>query len=102
MAPADAEVDPVVEETARAIAEMETRGAAAIADAAAAALASQARHSEATTPEAFRAELRQAARTLYESMGFVEHERTADQFETSKGLTLRYCDENTPDGPGSA
>jgi|GEM_PF-166299 len=43
-----------------------------------------------------------AARTLYESMGFVEHERTADQFETSKGLTLRYCDENTPDGPGSA
>lgn len=67
MAPADARVDPAVEETARAIAEMETRGAAAIADAAAGALATQARRSNAASPEAFRTELRRAARTLYET-----------------------------------
>ncbi|ARS88333.1 ribose 1,5-bisphosphate isomerase [Natrarchaeobaculum aegyptiacum] len=67
MAPADARVDPAVEETARAIAEMEIRGAAAIADAAAEALATQARQTDAGSPEAFRAALRRAARTLYET-----------------------------------
>ncbi|WP_255192489.1 ribose 1,5-bisphosphate isomerase [Natronobeatus ordinarius] len=60
-------VAPVVEETAEQIASMEIRGAAAIADAAAAALAAQAERSEATTPEAFRGELRAAAKALYET-----------------------------------
>ncbi|MFB6072001.1 MAG: ribose 1,5-bisphosphate isomerase [Halobacterium sp.] len=53
-----------VEETADDIAEMEIRGAATIARAAADALAAQARASDADDPEAFRAELRAAARTL--------------------------------------
>ena len=60
-------VSPVVEETAERIASMEIRGAAAIADAAATALAEQADRSDAATPEAFRAELRAAARELYET-----------------------------------
>jgi ribose 1,5-bisphosphate isomerase len=60
-------VAPAVRETARAIAEMEIRGAAAIADAAAGALAVQARESDAETPAAFRGELRSAASVLYET-----------------------------------
>jgi ribose 1,5-bisphosphate isomerase len=56
-----------VRETAEAIDTMETRGAAAIADAAARALRTQARASDAATPEAFRKELRAAARTLFET-----------------------------------
>ncbi|WP_396275421.1 ribose 1,5-bisphosphate isomerase [Halodesulfurarchaeum sp. HSR-GB] len=56
-----------VEETAEAIETMEIRGAATIAGAAAAALGSQAAASEATDPEAFEAELRAAARTLYQT-----------------------------------
>ncbi|WP_267640669.1 ribose 1,5-bisphosphate isomerase [Haloarchaeobius amylolyticus] len=60
-------VHPDVAETADAIATMEIRGAAAIADAAAGALAAQARESDADTPEALRAELREAARVLYET-----------------------------------
>ncbi|WIV67151.1 ribose 1,5-bisphosphate isomerase [Natrialbaceae archaeon AArc-T1-2] len=60
-------VAPAVLETATAIESMETRGAAAIADATAAALAAQAEESDATTPEAFRAELQAAARELYET-----------------------------------
>jgi ribose 1,5-bisphosphate isomerase len=48
---------PQVEETATAIASMETRGAANIADAAAAALGVQAEASTAETPDVFRAEL---------------------------------------------
>ena len=53
-----------VEETAAAIDSMEIRGAATIADAAAAALEAQANESGASTPEAFREELRAAARRL--------------------------------------
>ncbi|AFZ72360.1 ribose 1,5-bisphosphate isomerase [Natronobacterium gregoryi] len=60
-------VDPAVLETADDIASMEIRGAATIADAAAAALATQARHSSAETPAAFRDQLRAAAKTLYET-----------------------------------
>ncbi|THE66230.1 ribose 1,5-bisphosphate isomerase [Salinadaptatus halalkaliphilus] len=60
-------VVPAVDSTAADIADMRTRGAATIADAAAQALETQARASEATTPEAFRSELRAAARTLYET-----------------------------------
>jgi len=56
---------PTVEETADAIASMEIRGAATIADAAAEALRVQAEASEATTPGAFRADLRAAAACLY-------------------------------------
>ena len=60
-------VHPEVESTATAIAEMEIRGAATIADAAAAALATSARESDADSPEAFRASMREAARTLYDT-----------------------------------
>ncbi|WP_049926194.1 ribose 1,5-bisphosphate isomerase [Halopiger goleimassiliensis] len=56
-----------VESTAEDIAAMEIRGAATIADAAAEALATQASESTAASPEAFREELRAAARTLYET-----------------------------------
>jgi len=61
------DIAPSVEETAADIASMEIRGAATIADAAAAALAEQATFSTAETPEAFRVELEAAARELYET-----------------------------------
>ncbi|TYL40052.1 ribose 1,5-bisphosphate isomerase [Natronococcus pandeyae] len=60
-------VDTFVEDTAEDIAKMEIRGAATIADAAAEALAVQADRSDAATPAAFRAQLRAAARRLYET-----------------------------------
>ncbi|SDQ24974.1 ribose 1,5-bisphosphate isomerase [Natronobacterium texcoconense] len=63
----EAGVDPTVLETADDIATMEIRGAATIADAAAAALATQARRSDAETPATFQEQLRGAARTLYET-----------------------------------
>ncbi|WP_435346187.1 ribose 1,5-bisphosphate isomerase [Haloarchaeobius sp. HRN-SO-5] len=63
----DPEVHPEVAETAEEIATMEIRGAATIAAGAAGALATQARESDAETPEAFWAELRQAAKRLYET-----------------------------------
>lgn len=56
-----------VRETARRIAEMEIRGAATIADAAAGALAAQAAESDAESPADFRAELRAAARALHDT-----------------------------------
>ena len=61
------EVAPTVEATADEIAAMEIRGAATIADAAAAALATQAERSEAERPDAFERQLRAAAKTLYET-----------------------------------
>jgi len=61
------DLHPEVRETATAIAEMDTRGAAAIADAAANALRVQAEQSTAETPAAFEAELRAAARHLKET-----------------------------------
>ena len=63
------EHEPVapVRETAEAIATMEIRGAATIAAGAAEALAAQARETDADSPEAFRASLRAAARTLHET-----------------------------------
>jgi ribose 1,5-bisphosphate isomerase len=64
MADTDYPIHPEVETTAEDIATMETRGAATIADAAAAALATQAEDSDAADPEAFRAEIRAAARRL--------------------------------------
>jgi ribose 1,5-bisphosphate isomerase len=63
----DRPVAESVTETAREIAEMEIRGAATIADAAASALRTQARESTARTPEAFRGEMRRAARHLRET-----------------------------------
>ncbi|WP_440770117.1 ribose 1,5-bisphosphate isomerase [Natronorubrum sp. DTA28] len=60
-------VDPDVAATAADIAEMEIRGAATIADAAAEALARQAERSEAASPNEFRRQLRAAAKTLYET-----------------------------------
>ena len=57
-------VNEDVRATAADIAEMEIRGAATIARAAADALESQAKASDADTPEAFRAEMREAARHL--------------------------------------
>ncbi len=56
-----------VHETAEAIATMEIRGAATIAREAAAALATQARETEVDSPDAFRASVRVAARTLHET-----------------------------------
>jgi len=56
-----------VEETAAAIAEMEIRGAATIADAAATALESQAETSEAATTDEFDAEMRAGARRLLDT-----------------------------------
>ena len=63
------EHEPVasVQDTAEAIATMEIRGAATIAAGAAEALAAQARETDADSPEAFRASLRAAARTLRET-----------------------------------
>jgi len=58
---------PTVETTAEDIASMETRGAATIGAAAAAALRAQAEASTTETPDAFRAELRAAARRLQET-----------------------------------
>jgi len=63
----DGRVAADVREVAADIASMEVRGAATIADAAAGALAAQAEASTAGDPEAFRAELRAAARHLYET-----------------------------------
>ena len=60
-----AEVHPEVRETARRIAEMEVRGAAAIAVAAAEALGEQAASVEADTPTAFRTAMNEAARELH-------------------------------------
>ncbi|SEO96837.1 ribose 1,5-bisphosphate isomerase [Halogranum amylolyticum] len=60
-------VNPEVRRVADDIGSMEIRGAAKIADAAAAALATQAKESDASTPEAFRSEIRVAARTLHDT-----------------------------------
>jgi ribose 1,5-bisphosphate isomerase len=61
------DVHPDVADTADDIATMEIRGAATIADAAAGALATAARESDADSPEAFHEDLRRAAKTLYET-----------------------------------
>ncbi|MFD1515579.1 ribose 1,5-bisphosphate isomerase [Halomarina rubra] len=61
------DLHPTVEATAEDIASMEIRGAATIGAAAAAALREQAEASDAETPEAFRAEVRVAARRLHET-----------------------------------
>ena len=58
---------PPVERTAADIESMEIRGAATIADAAAAALAAQAEASEAADPQAFREELQSACRALHDT-----------------------------------
>ncbi|ELZ91609.1 translation initiation factor IF-2B subunit delta [Haloferax mucosum ATCC BAA-1512] len=60
-------VHAAVRDTADEIDTMEIRGAATIAEAAAHALRRQATASDADTPEAFKSELRAAARTLYET-----------------------------------
>ncbi len=60
-------VVPAVESTADDITAMRIRGAAAIADAAAEALATQAERSTAENPATFEQELRAAAATLYET-----------------------------------
>jgi ribose 1,5-bisphosphate isomerase len=67
MSQSDPEVHPAVEDAATDIASMEIRGAATIANAAADALAAQAEDSDADGPEAFRAEMRAAARRLRET-----------------------------------
>jgi len=63
----DVDLHPDLRRTATDIAEMEIRGAATIADAAADALRTQAEESTTETPAAFRAELRAAARRLRET-----------------------------------
>ncbi|MGQ4555578.1 ribose 1,5-bisphosphate isomerase [Halobellus sp. GM3] len=66
-AAADGAVVEAVHRTAEDIGSMEIRGAATIADAAARALGTQAAESEADSPDAFRAELRAAARVLHDT-----------------------------------
>ncbi|WP_435333659.1 ribose 1,5-bisphosphate isomerase [Haloarchaeobius sp. TZWWS8] len=61
------DVHPDVVATAEAIATMDIRGAATIADAAAGALATQARESDADSADELRSELQKAARVLYET-----------------------------------
>ncbi|WP_227374508.1 ribose 1,5-bisphosphate isomerase [Haladaptatus halobius] len=61
------DLHPAVTDAADDIAEMEIRGAAAIADTAAAALGEQAESSTAGSPGAFRVEIRTAARRLHET-----------------------------------
>ena len=61
------EFHPELAATAERIASMEIRGAATIADAAAGALATQARESDADDPAAFRREQRHAGRRLYDT-----------------------------------
>ena len=63
----DVEVAEAVHRTAEDIGSMEIRGAATIAAAAAEALGAQADASDADSPAAFRAELRAAARILYDT-----------------------------------
>jgi ribose 1,5-bisphosphate isomerase len=63
----DERVTPDVRRVAGEIDTMEVRGAATIADAVARALRTQAIESDASDPEAFKAELRAAARTLYDT-----------------------------------
>jgi len=60
-------VHPEVETVAEDIATMETRGAATIAAAVAESMATQAAESDADSPEQFRAEMRTAARELYDT-----------------------------------
>ncbi|MFC4549770.1 MULTISPECIES: ribose 1,5-bisphosphate isomerase [Halorussus] len=67
MTTSEPEVHPTVAEVAEDIADMEIRGAATIADAAAEALTAQAEDSDAADPETFRAEMRAAARRLVET-----------------------------------
>ncbi|SIS08872.1 ribose 1,5-bisphosphate isomerase [Natronorubrum thiooxidans] len=61
------DVDPAVAATADDIEAMRIRGAATIADAAAEALSTQAKRSDATAPDVFERQLRAAAKTLYET-----------------------------------
>jgi ribose 1,5-bisphosphate isomerase len=63
----DERLHPRVERVAEDIETMETRGAATIADAAASALRTQARESDAETPAEFRAEMRTGARHLVDT-----------------------------------
>ena len=63
----DARTHPEVERVAADIDSMETRGASKIADAAAGALRVQAAESDAETPDAFREQMRAAARTLVDT-----------------------------------
>ncbi|MFB6083077.1 MAG: ribose 1,5-bisphosphate isomerase [Halorientalis sp.] len=63
----DTEVAPAVEAVAADIADMEIRGAATIADAAADALVTQARASDADSAAQFRAEMQAAASELYDT-----------------------------------
>lgn len=63
----DHDLAPEVAETAEAIASMEIRGAATIAGAAAEALAAQARATDATDADEFRATMRAAGRRLHET-----------------------------------
>ena len=92
------DVHPSVDEAAEAISTMEIRGAAAIADAAADALAAQAEASTAETPEEFRTELRTAARRLRETrptavslpnaLRFVLRDMEGDTVEELRGSVI--------------
>ncbi|MFC7072290.1 ribose 1,5-bisphosphate isomerase [Halovenus rubra] len=83
------DLHPELVETATAIAEMEVRGAATIADAAARALEKQAQASDAATPVAFREELAAGARRLLDTRP------TAVSLPNSLRYILRRTDGDT-------
>ncbi|MFB6092584.1 MAG: ribose 1,5-bisphosphate isomerase [Haloquadratum sp.] len=99
-------VAEAVSRTAADIDAMEIRGAATIADAAARALGDQAEASEADDPAEFRAELRAAARTLYDTrptavslanalryvFGDVEGETVAALRASVRDSVAEFCD----------
>lgn len=96
-------LDPAVTQTASEIETMETRGAAAIADAAAYALAKQAESSSAETATELEAELYAAARTLADTrptavslpnaLRFVLSGRESADFETLRETILAQATE---------
>lgn len=93
----ESHVHPQVRRIADEIGTMEIRGAAKIADAAAVGLATQATESEASTPEAFRAELRAAARTLHDTRPTAVSLPNALRFvlHGMEGPTVEQLRENT-------
>lgn len=86
------DLHPDLEATAEEIASMETRGAAAIADAAASALKVQAAESKAEDPDAFEREMRAAARYLLDTRP------TAVSLPNSLRYVLRRMEGETVEG----
>lgn len=97
------DVHPAVEETAEAIASMEIRGAAMIADAAADVLRTHAAETEVNSPDAYRATMREAARRLHETrptavslpnaLRYVLRRMEGDDVESLRRSVVRSADD---------